>query len=83
MWKRRPDPIPGTNVELGFLGTVIHVEMPEAIETQQSMSAVSPARLNETDIQVESQLTSPLRFLTRVLDLGFHMPIRPPNIGAF
>ncbi|KAI0710037.1 DUF1630-domain-containing protein [Earliella scabrosa] len=47
-----PDPTPGTNVELGFLGTVMHVEIPEAIETQQSMSAVSPGRRSETDMQL-------------------------------
>ncbi|KAH9945275.1 DUF1630-domain-containing protein [Epithele typhae] len=46
------DPLPGTTSELGFLGTVLHVELPEAIETQQSMSAITPARLNETDLQI-------------------------------
>ena len=49
---RRSDPVPGTTIELGFLGTVIHAELPEAIETQQTMSTISPTRLNETDIQV-------------------------------
>ncbi|KAI0833231.1 DUF1630-domain-containing protein [Trametes gibbosa] len=47
-----PDPIPGTNVELGFLGTVVHAEIPEAIETQQAMSAVLPAQMGESDIQM-------------------------------
>ncbi|KAI1797337.1 hypothetical protein LXA43DRAFT_969315 [Ganoderma leucocontextum] len=46
------DPIPGTTLELGFLGTVIHVELPEAIETQQSMSTLTPGRTIETDIQI-------------------------------
>ncbi|KAI0711896.1 hypothetical protein C8T65DRAFT_708036 [Cerioporus squamosus] len=46
------DPTPGTNVELGFLGTVIHAEIPAAIETQQSMSALPPGRTSETDIQI-------------------------------
>ncbi|KAI0787907.1 hypothetical protein C8Q74DRAFT_1254742 [Fomes fomentarius] len=46
------DPMPGTRVELGFLGTVIYVEIPEAIETQQSMSTVSPTRRSETDMQL-------------------------------
>ncbi|KAH9856489.1 DUF1630-domain-containing protein [Lenzites betulinus] len=47
-----PDPIPGTNVELGFLGTVVHAEIPRAIETQQAMSAVLPAQMGESDIQM-------------------------------
>nr|VWO99742.1 RRM domain-containing protein [Ganoderma boninense] len=47
-----PDPTPGTILELGFLGTVIHVELPEVIEIQQSMSALSPGRVIETDIQI-------------------------------
>ncbi|KAM5538521.1 hypothetical protein V8D89_007854 [Ganoderma adspersum] len=47
-----PDPTPGTILELGFLGTVIHVELPEAIEMQQSMSTLSPGRVIETDIQI-------------------------------
>ncbi len=48
--------MPGTSVELGFLGTVIHVEIPEAIETQQSMSTVSSTRRSETDIQVRTAM---------------------------
>ena len=50
--ERRPDPVPGTNIELGFLGTVIHAEIPNAIETQQSMSALPPSQMGEADIQV-------------------------------
>ncbi|KAI9000544.1 hypothetical protein BD414DRAFT_471971 [Trametes punicea] len=47
-----PDPIPGTNVELGFLGSVIHAEIPLAVDTQQSMSALPPGRIGESDIQI-------------------------------
>ncbi|KAH9902816.1 DUF1630-domain-containing protein [Cubamyces lactineus] len=47
-----PDPVPGTNIELGFLGTVIHAEIPNAIETQQSMSALPPGQMGESDIQM-------------------------------
>ncbi|KAI0671569.1 DUF1630-domain-containing protein [Trametes maxima] len=47
-----PEPIPGTNVELGFLGTVIHAEIPQAIELQQAMSAVPKGRMGESDIQI-------------------------------
>ena len=44
--------MPGTNIELGFLGTVIPAEIPTAIETQQSMSALPPSQMGEADIQV-------------------------------
>ncbi|KAI0635694.1 DUF1630-domain-containing protein [Trametes polyzona] len=47
-----PDPIPGTTQELGFLGAVVRAEIPEAIETQQGMSALPPAQMGETDIQM-------------------------------
>ncbi|KAI0370326.1 DUF1630-domain-containing protein [Pilatotrama ljubarskyi] len=47
-----PDPKDGTNVELGFLGTVIHAEIPQAIETQQTMSALPPGRMGESDVQM-------------------------------
>ena len=33
--KRRPDPVPGANLELGFLGSVLEVELPLTIDTQQ------------------------------------------------
>ncbi|KAI0768089.1 DUF1630-domain-containing protein [Trametes elegans] len=54
-----PDPVPGTNVELGFLGTVIHAEIPEAIETQQSMSALPPGRMGESDVQILVSICPP------------------------
>ena len=73
----------GMTVELGFLGTVIHVEMPEAIETQQSMSAIPPARLNETDIQVMVSFNKSQLMLTRPVDSGVNMPFRASNIGIF
>ncbi len=40
---------------------MIHVELPEAIETQQSMSTLSPSRLIETDIQVSSVISNFLK----------------------
>ncbi|TFK87984.1 DUF1630-domain-containing protein [Polyporus arcularius HHB13444] len=61
------DPSPGTSVELGFLGTVIHAELPAAIETQQSMSAVPPGRTSESDIQVLASIC----------------PVDPPILGHF
>jgi len=33
--KVRPDPDPGRLVELGFLGSVLHVEIPHSIDVQQ------------------------------------------------
>lgn len=33
--KQRPDPTPGTTLELGFLGSVLHVEIPHSIDAQQ------------------------------------------------
>ena len=33
--KIRPDPTPGKTLELGFLGTVLHVEIPHSIDSQQ------------------------------------------------
>jgi hypothetical protein len=33
--KDRLDPTPGTTLELGFLGTVLHVELPHSIDAQQ------------------------------------------------
>ncbi|TBU63105.1 hypothetical protein BD310DRAFT_945520 [Dichomitus squalens] len=54
-----PDPIPGTALELGFLGAVLHVELPQAIETQQAMSAMAPGRTRETDIQILASICPP------------------------
>jgi hypothetical protein len=33
--KERRDPTPGETLELGFLGTVLHVEIPHSVDTQQ------------------------------------------------
>ena len=33
--KIRPDPTPGRTLELGFLGTVLHVEIPQSIDVLQ------------------------------------------------
>ena len=33
--KKRSDPIPGATIELGFLGSVLQVELPLTIDTQQ------------------------------------------------
>ncbi|KAH6909220.1 hypothetical protein BKA70DRAFT_1103120 [Coprinopsis sp. MPI-PUGE-AT-0042] len=34
-WCERPDPTPGSTLELGFLGSVLHVEIPHSIDAQQ------------------------------------------------
>ncbi|KAI9061000.1 DUF1630-domain-containing protein [Trametes sanguinea] len=54
-----PDPLPGTSIELGFLGTVIHAEIPQAIDTQQSMSAVPSGVMGESDIQMLVSICPP------------------------
>ncbi|KAI0749536.1 hypothetical protein C8Q80DRAFT_1101293 [Daedaleopsis nitida] len=62
-----PDPVPGANIELGFLGTVVNVEIPQDIETQQSMSALTPNKPSETDIQILASIC----------------PKDPPILGLF
>jgi hypothetical protein len=37
--QRRSDPLPGTMVELGFLGTVFDVEIPRSVDEQQVSSS--------------------------------------------
>ena len=39
MW--RSDPTPGTTIELGFLGSVMHVELPLTIDEQQLAETAS------------------------------------------
>lgn len=39
--KRRPAPDPGTTIELGFLGSVLHVELPGSIDQQQTTDTAS------------------------------------------
>lgn len=50
--------------------------MPEAIETQQSMSTIPPGRLGETDIQVTTLPTTIYILLTRHIDSSVDMPFR-------
>jgi hypothetical protein len=33
--ENRPPPVPGTTIELGFLGSVLRVELPQDVDGQQ------------------------------------------------
>ena len=50
--KRRSDPEPGTTVELGFLGTVIHADLPIHPDARQSASGMARRSQGEPDIRV-------------------------------
>jgi hypothetical protein len=43
----RPPPVPGTTVELGFIGSVLHVELPRDMDEQQL------GNVNHLDVQLE------------------------------
>ncbi|KAF8640309.1 hypothetical protein AX16_010204 [Volvariella volvacea WC 439] len=62
-----PDPTPGRTVELGFLGSVLHLEIPHSINEQQS-----------TETSSFHEAYDPKRHI-----LGSSAPLQPPPILLF
>lgn len=50
--KKRSDPTLGTTLELGFLGTVIHVDLPTHPDARQSVPTMTRRSQGEPDIRV-------------------------------
>ena len=50
--KLRPDPIPGLSCELGFMGSVLSIELPQDERQQQQPLQVTPPGVLDTDLPV-------------------------------
>ena len=66
---RRPPPVPGATIELGFLGTVLRVELPQDLDEQQLGNGPHIQTQTDQDWHVRS-------------DNSFPSNILCPNYGA-
>jgi Stabilization of polarity axis len=58
----RPPPVPGTTIELGFLGSVLHVELPRDMDEQQLGNVTHLLAQPEQDSHVRSDNSFPYEF---------------------
>lgn len=59
----RPSPVPGSTKELGFLGSVLHVELPRDLDEQQLGNGPRIQAVADQDRHVCSNYLSPFGLL--------------------
>jgi len=78
----RPNPTPGETLELGFLGSVLHVEIPHSLDVQQVATTSS---FNEK-YDPRSHVCAPLSPMINAelrSDIGHHSTISSTPYAAF
>ncbi|KAH8990318.1 hypothetical protein EDB92DRAFT_1935384 [Lactarius akahatsu] len=77
-----PSPTPGTTIELGFLGSVLHVELPGDVDEQQLGTSEQPQPRIDQDWHVRPKCKFPSHFsvIIRTQLLAGSPPLAAPSV---